>query len=642
MKLYLPAWVLVLALLGGLAWTGFLARNHLAGVSSIMDRFESVLLDMRILASGSRKPPSDVTVVAIDDATVSALGQYPLKRGQLGALIDRIRASGARAIAVDILFNGQSAADEDTALGLSLAAMPSVIAAAGQFQGQNTHRAYVPIANRVLAPLSKIAAQSSVGLVNIVQDPGGTPRHIPLIYLVNGQPEPSFALRAAGYFMAEDPIVAREGIRFGDRLQLLDLGWHLALNYYGPAGTVPTISALDVFSDPAAADLLRGRLAVLGVTATAVGDRFNTPFDPIMPGVEVQATGIANLLDGSPLRRDLNIRRIDVAAAVTVMLTGMLAVLLLPLAPASLLYLAILTVWLATTVFVFRQGIWLNAALPIAASLPPVAAIGILRQVTDRYQARRIQRARDALGRFQSPLLAHRIAEDPVFLIAPKQQIAPILFLDLSGYTGLSERIGPAQTRDYLKQFHTIVVNEAAGFGGVVLDFMGDGAMLGFGIPDPAPTDAARAMQCAFALTRATTSWIVEAGLQPDITGVRVGLHMGPVVLSRLGHESQQQIAATGDCVNVASRLLDLAKERGAAVAISSAVLAEVPQSMRSGHRSTLETTAIRGRQQPLEVAIWTMAEIASMHSNHAGKGPVTPNDMMKKSSPQMRKKQSQ
>ena len=608
MKRNLPCWVLALAVAGGIIWAGTLSWGHLSGSASIIDRFETVLLDIRIALKGHRTPPDEVVIVAIDDRTVALTGQYPLTRSGLAALIDGIRAAGARALAVDILLFGSSGRHEDRTLAQAIASIPTVIAGAGHIGERQPTASFVPVINTVLSPVPAIAGSASVGLANMVTDTGGTLRHIPMLFLTAAGLQSSFSLQALGLYLDETPSFSETGLHLGEHARPLDIGWHLALSYYGPGGTIPTLSARQIFEhDPSIKERLKDRLVVLGVTATAVGDRFNTPFDPVMPGVEVQATGIANLMDGSSLVRSVDTRTLDGSAALIVTLLGILAVVFLPLAQASLFYILLLAGWLAVVTFFFFQGHWLNGALPFAASLPPVVGLMIVRQVSDRFQARRVLRAQEALSRFQSPKLADRIADDPSFLLTPREQRAVILFVDLSGYTGLCERLGAVETRDFLKGFHTVVVDIVNHEDGVVLDFMGDGAMLGFGVPEECRLDPVRALRCAFHLQRTISAWLSSVASGSE---VRVGAHLGQIVLSRLGHDSQQQIAATGDCVNVASRLLEVAKDRDASVVVSSDLIKavrEVTQCCVSVPR--LETVAIRGRRKTLEVGLWNAEE---------------------------------
>ena len=97
----------------------------------------------------------------------------------------------------------------------------------------------------------------------------------------------------------------------------------------------------------------------------------------------------------------------------------MAVVVFLPLASATIVYLLLLLGWLTVVVICFNQGIWLNAALPIAASVPPVVALAVLREGFEWFRVRRLVAAREALSRFQAPDLARRIADDPGFLLVP-------------------------------------------------------------------------------------------------------------------------------------------------------------------------------------------------------------------------------
>ncbi|MDN3718521.1 adenylate/guanylate cyclase domain-containing protein [Roseibium salinum] len=179
--------------------------------------------------------------------------------------------------------------------------------------------------------------------------------------------------------------------------------------------------------------------------------------------------------------------------------------------------------------------------------------------------------------------------------------------------------MGPVRTRDILKTFHTLVVNETVGNNGVVLDFMGDGAMICFGITGARPGNADDAVRCAFDLVAAVRGWIASSGLNLDITDVRVGGHFGPVVLSRLGHDSQQQIAATGDCVNVASRLMEAGKSFQTSVALSQTLMSAAGSCKPVPPR--METVVIRGRRQDIQAGLWTSEEACALSSSNFAAG---------------------
>jgi adenylate cyclase len=322
--------------------------------------------------------------------------------------------------------------------------------------------------------------------------------------------------------------------------------------------------------------------------------------------VEILATAIGNLLNGDGLVRTPSIRIADAMAAVVL---PCLIVLFLsirrPLTGigcAALVFAA----WLAVTVLAFRQGYWLSIAIPLAALAPVAALYAAARMVLDRYVTRRLTGDAAALTRFQSARLVEHILKNPAFLDKPARQDVAVVFLDLSGYTSVAEAMGPEWTRDLLAQYHTLIDRDVGENNGYVVSFMGDGAMILFGLPSPGPGDASRAIRAIVRLRQSVTAWL--CALPPvaaNLLGVRIAGHFGSVVVSRLGPADYQHIAATGDTVNVASRLLEIAKQHQASIVISSDLAAAgEPRAEDSAAIETAEVE-IRGRAQPISVQLW-------------------------------------
>jgi adenylate cyclase len=151
--------------------------------------------------------------------------------------------------------------------------------------------------------------------------------------------------------------------------------------------------------------------------------------------------------------------------------------------------------------------------------------------------------------------------------------------------------------------------DEARAHGGAITSFMGDGAMILFGLPHAADDDAARAAACAVALCRRMRGWLsVNPVLAGRTIGFKVGAHCGPIVASRLGTGARQQITATGDTVNVASRLMEVAAAHRVELALSTALMeAAGPDAapLHSGRLEGPEAAAIRGRAESVDVWLW-------------------------------------
>ena len=104
---------------------------------------------------------------------------------------------------------------------------------------------------------------------------------------------------------------------------------------------------------------------------------------------------------------------------------------------------------------------------------------------------------------------------------------AAIVFIDLSGFTSLSETLGLDAGLALLKDFHALVDAEVVAHGGVTMSFLGDGAMILFGLPESREDDAAgrraarRALQPGRAMDRIAAAPIASR------TGFKVGAHFG-------------------------------------------------------------------------------------------------------------------
>jgi adenylate cyclase len=136
---------LVLILAG--FWSTALAVQHVKGDASALDRVEAPLADLRFLVAGPRAPPPGVSIVVIDDDTVQSVGRYPLPRDVLAKLVRAISRSGAKTIAIDMLFLDPGEEHADEALAEALRRTRTVIAAAAVFssgQGGSPSRARQP------------------------------------------------------------------------------------------------------------------------------------------------------------------------------------------------------------------------------------------------------------------------------------------------------------------------------------------------------------------------------------------------------------------------------------------------------------------------------------------------------------------
>ncbi|WP_029585243.1 CHASE2 domain-containing protein [Bradyrhizobium sp. URHD0069] len=607
----------LVALVLSACWALALGFVHWKGDVPFLDRTEGALTDLRMIARGERAAPDLVTIVAIDDVTAGKKGGYPLPRADLAAIVDAIARFEPRVIAVDLLLLDHGNGRGDAALAQVFDKRPTAIAAAAVFPEakqliateEGGPVAGLPRAERFLLPLKEFADHAAVGVVNLTTDKSGTPRGAPMLFRTDDKIELSFPLRVAALATGSEPTIEADSMMLAGRHIPMDIGHVLPLIFYGRHGTIRTISASSLLDGEVAAEAVRNRIVVIGATVTGSGDVFSTPFDPVMPGVEIIATAIAHLMTGDGILRNRLTRAADaiIAIALTLLLVGLLAWQRSAVGLFSIL--AALLIWMAANFAAFSHGIWSSAALPVAAAAPPAILFGAVQLWLNRRRAQYFAKKSELLQQFQAPALRKWLTKNPEFLLEPVHQDAAIIFIDLSGFTSLSETLGLDTGLQLLKDFHALVDREVVARGGVITSFLGDGAMILFGLPESSVDDARNAALCCVDLCNRAERWIES--LPPSIasrTGFKVGAHFGPIIASRLGGGSYQHITATGDSVNVASRLMEVAAEQRAALAVSDDLLRQAGPECALFELGVLtgpRETRIRGRSRALSVWLW-------------------------------------
>lgn len=606
-----------MALLCTAVWAVAICFGQSSGRLRFLDRVESTLADLRTLVRGVRTPPDIVTIVAIDDAMVNHGATYPLPRKELAGVIDAIARLEPKVIGVDLLLVDKGPAEGDEALARSLGARPAVLAAAAIFpdvsqplsSDSEGPLAHLPNADRLLLPLPAFAERAEVGIANVAIGQAGTPTSIPMLFRTHDTIELSFALRIATAAIGQPLTIEPNRLLFGERSIATGPDYALPISYYGPRRSIRTVSAESLIGGQIGREAIQGKIVVLGVTATGSGDFFPTPFDSRLPGAEIVATAVTHMVAGDGVIRD---RRVRIAEIATTILLPLLLVGLLAwqrTTVALLTMTVVVVAWAAANTLAFAHGVWLDAAATIAAVAPPAILFGTMQIWLGRRSAQRLAAQNSLLEQFQAPGLQKWLNQDPDFLLKPIRQDAAVVFIDLSGFTALSERLDPNAVRELLKEFHALVDKESVRDGGMITGFQGDGAMILFGLPAPAPDDAARAAECAVNLSIKTERWIkTQPSLIAARTGFKIGTHYGPIVASRLGGRSHQHITATGDTVNVSSRLMEVAAQNGVRLALSETLRIEAERSgarLKVGSLSGPVETRIRGRSGSLVVWLW-------------------------------------
>ncbi|MBA3518721.1 MAG: adenylate/guanylate cyclase domain-containing protein [Rhizobiales bacterium] len=182
------------------------------------------------------------------------------------------------------------------------------------------------------------------------------------------------------------------------------------------------------------------------------------------------------------------------------------------------------------------------------------------------------------------------------------EQTLAVLFLDIRGFTSLSETRLPYDTVFLLNRFFGEIGEAIAGAGGWVDKYLGDGLMALFGLRQTPEEACHAALVAAMRIDAALDH--VNALLGDEIAEplrIGVGLHVGPLVLGRIGHSGSAATTVIGPPVNVASRLESLSKENNVQLVVS-ADLARMAGLEPGAFPETV--VAVRGVAAPVPVLL--------------------------------------
>lgn len=208
---------------------------------------------------------------------------------------------------------------------------------------------------------------------------------------------------------------------------------------------------------------------------------------------------------------------------------------------------------------------------------------------------------RRRLERFLSPELVSEVVRNPALLGAQtRRAVATVMFVDVRGFTALSEHHSPEEVVGLLNRFLQETTQAVAEHGGMVDKFIGDSVMALFGV-NGATAQVDDALRAALSLRErmAAVNRLLAEEHRPQLAH-GVGIHTGPLVLGAIGSGDRFDYTAIGDTVNVAARIQGLTRQFGVDI-----LLSQQSRALLAGtfELAAMEAVHVRGREEP--VAIW-------------------------------------
>ncbi len=593
------------------------------------------------LGPASYDPDLPVKIVDVDEESLSRIGQWPWPRTTMAKLLDTLGADGAAVVAFDILFSepdrtspeqalkqmtpeeaaalaplvsGKESHDQTfadaigknpTILATALTARPSPPPPlkAGFATVGDDPKNFVPAfagANVNLPILDEAA--TGIGSINWIPDRDQVVRRIPLIYRVGDQYVPTLTTEAlrvafqAGSYVLKGSNASGE-TAYGQQTGLnhirvgaieiptdADGGIWIHFRPHDARVYVPAWKVLAGEVDP---ETFAGRIVLVGTSAPGLIDLRATPLDAAIPGVEIHAQAIEQILQGSQTGASLS--RPDYAVAVEIVLTLVLGLALAFLIPrvaalvsgvVGVLVMGSLLVggWLAFD----RLGLLFDPTYPAATVFLLVAGAStyVFRQ-TEKQRGE----VRRAFSYYVSPTVVSEIIAHPEKLeLGGAVRELTLLFCDVRNFTSISETMTAHELTTFINNLLTPLSEIILENRGTIDKYMGDAIMAFWNAPLDDAAHAAHACQSAIAMVQRMKNLNEEwraaaqaAGRPYKDVAIGIGINSGDCCVGNLGSVQRFDYSAIGDDVNVASRLEGQSKVYGVPIVIGESSHNSIP-----------------------------------------------------------------
>jgi adenylate cyclase len=462
-------------------------------------------------------------------------------------------------------------------------------------------------------------AHGQTGFFNVEPDPDGVVRHALLVLPYGRSKDPadwdlyaSLDVQTVRLFLhvPDDQMSVDFGpagiseIEFGPQLATHpDPIGRLLINYQGPVRTYRYVSMADVVKRTFAPGTFKGKIVLVGASATGIGDLRSTPYGGLdYPGVEIHANVIDNILNRHSLKRGPTQVGWDMAL---IFLFGVpLGIWLAFGGPRWLWAPLLLLVPFAFGVYdAFLHDWWLNFTMPALTLVSNVGLVALYRALVEEKEKRKV---RGAFQQYLSAEVIRRLLESPE-LLEPRRTEITVMFSDIRGFTTISEKLDAQELAALLNQYLTGMTRIVFDRGGTLDKYIGDAVMAFWGAPIEQSSHAINACSAAVEMMQRLAplqrEWQADGKPHVDIG---IGIHTGVASVGNMGSALRYGYTALGDTVNLASRLEGLNKDYGTHILVSQSTFEQVTEQSDARDNDAqfifreLDLIRVKGKTQPV------------------------------------------
>ena len=537
---------------------GALAVTALCG-SGLLRRAELWFCDE--LFARREYVPGDIVIIGIDESDFEQFGPYNTwDRSVMASALDALASDPDNlpaVVAIDTLYGGYTNEEADAKLAESAAKLGNVITATeAHFGTTRTFGATSVIIDdyAILSyeePYDSLKNVTVQGHINAMYDTDGVMRH-PTLYI---EPEGENGRRV--YSMAYEAASAYAKTKgYSIQTPPLDSLGRFYVSYTGgPTDFYDGISLNDLINGDVPSSYYAGKLVLIGPYAPGLQDAYFTPIErgEMMYGVEYQANVIQCLLDSKYKEEAPDFFQLGVLFIVCFAFFLFCNNRRLLFAVPVLIISEVIAV--GCSILIYNMG-FITHALWIPLGLFILFVVSVSSNYIRAALAK--QSVTRTFERYVAPNIVGEILKEgtDALKLGGKTVDIAVLFVDVRGFTTMSERLAPEVVVKILNRYLTMASACVDETNGTVDKFVGDAMMAFWGAPIADEDPVYHAAVTALGIVEGAKK--ISAELKEEIgeeLNVGVGINYGPAVVGNMGSEKRMDYTAIGDTVNTSARL---------------------------------------------------------------------------------------
>lgn len=538
---------------------------------------------------------SDIFVIGIDEETLMEYGLWSdwgrEKTAELIALLNEDEELAPAVIALDIGFYSESEEETDKKLLEAASKIDNIVTVSYATFGKtivsdaDDHFLVSEQVQTYEIPFEGLREHVSWGFSNMPLDSDGLVRHNLAELSIEGKMEYSFASEIYRKYMGNLPQKQVSYIPFSG----------YPYDYYGTE--TAGLSFCDVLSGEIPRELFAGGIVLVGAYSSGMMDSYYTAVSHDVPmyGVEVHANILQALLEE-------NIKT-ELGPITSMAITGVLFLVVLMAGLVGKMWLtSVVTVVLAACYWliagwVYEYGYVMPLLYPMEAAVICYAAKIGWQYVNEKMEKKQVEAL---FGRYVSENVVDEIlkgGEETLKLGGQKKEIA-VLFVDIRGFTPLSEALAPEQVVKVLNRYLEITTKAIFDNGGTVDKFIGDATMALFNAPLNQEDYIFHAVKAGLDMAAAGKELEAEfEKLAGKKVGFGIGVNCGEAVIGNIGTAKRMDYTAIGSAVNTAARLESRAK--AGEVLVSREIYEHLKDRIQA---ESLGPCSLKGISEPVEI----------------------------------------